>query len=575
MQRLSRGVYIKRRHFCTLHVAKPKNLSAYKKFKNAFGFRVQENLAFTQYVRYSGVRKFQWGYVGINFTIFGLWQYAFIYDPRLIKPMQFWFTADNGADGITNPLAWILSSLSHQDYNHIFGNMFFFWVLSRRLYEFLGPLRLSGLMLAGSIGGTAANHFSPTWKPDFIDKQPIRRYGNIIQGEHPSLQRSLGASDSVLAMVAAFYLIFPRQKLHLFKTLYFIERFGWRRHKLKSINQPILMKVKNSSMGMWVNRYTKVDKAGNEVKKSKLLKFIRKFRVSAIWFLPSMFLVDFLSLLPTPHADRPEILDTTGHYAHVGGFIAGTLFHFAIARPLKMQTYPHPLWDLRRAYLTVISLAILLKLFMHENPENRIVGMKFNLDGFHELVNQTQIIQSEIDSGAEPEVIEMTKSLLQGFTDYPADLLAEVKRSVEHQYFFCDDVIHKVRDWLETQTANTNDIEVWRKRIRTQNAFLGNLSYETVSFENYEQLSDSQKVGLELLEKKGSYALWCQCIAEAEQDQKQMAQLGASLVPTSTTQNFVERKYDIKFSKFNPNAVDYQTLAKQNNRFLRRYSSKS
>ncbi len=71
-----------------------------------------------------------------------------------------------------------------------------------------------------------------------------------------------------------------------------------------------------------------------------------------MWLLPLYFLSDFFDVFVL---DRN--LGAVNSYAHIGGFLAGSLFHFFIGRPLKNKYYPDK-FDFRRWYLMAVSLTV-------------------------------------------------------------------------------------------------------------------------------------------------------------------------------------------------------------------------
>ena len=79
---------------------------------------------------------------------------------------------------------------------------------------------------------------------------------------------------------------------------------------------------------------------------------IKRLRVSAIWLLPLYFMSDFTSTLIINNREQ----DTVNHAAHIGGFLWGTFFYFAVCKPLKSKYHVQNAFDYRRAYLMTLSL---------------------------------------------------------------------------------------------------------------------------------------------------------------------------------------------------------------------------
>ena len=82
-------------------------------------------------------------------------------------------------------------------------------VLGKKLRELVGRARFCLLHFAGSIGGVCATFADPASNADSIECS-VKRYANIVNGAPPGQYSCLGASDAVMAILAAFYVTFPR-----------------------------------------------------------------------------------------------------------------------------------------------------------------------------------------------------------------------------------------------------------------------------------------------------------------------------------------------------------------------------
>ena len=122
---------------------------------------------------------------------------------------------------------------------------------------------------------------------------------------------SLGASDSVMSMVAVWFLVFPRTPIHIFRSVALITRF------LKTMPAT-----------------------------KKLANFVERFHptVSSLYFLPFLFTQDLLEsfhLLPKQptEIENLDLSSSINHSAHAGGFVAAAIFHLCVSGPLKYKTF--------------------------------------------------------------------------------------------------------------------------------------------------------------------------------------------------------------------------------------------
>lgn len=92
-----------------------------------------------------------------------------------------------------------------------------------------------------------------------ITSQTPHRYLNILRDLPVGANGSLGASDAVMAMIGAYYLIFPRHRVHVFRKADIVLKLG-------------------------------ADMGGKFIKEKA--QWLRSWspRASAIWLLPMMFL---------------------------------------------------------------------------------------------------------------------------------------------------------------------------------------------------------------------------------------------------------------------------------------------
>merc|ERR1712232_456335 len=108
------------------------------------------------------------------------------------------------------------SSISHSSFSHLFGNMTIFILLGKKVHQLVGRARFCLLYGLGSVGGAIGNAFDPALDPKIVERG-FKRYINIAEGNQPGETRGLGASDSVMAILATFYLTFPRTPVPLFR----------------------------------------------------------------------------------------------------------------------------------------------------------------------------------------------------------------------------------------------------------------------------------------------------------------------------------------------------------------------
>jgi membrane associated rhomboid family serine protease len=286
---------------------------------------------------------------GINVAVFvgwqipqlqDLWSYLFLWSNRSTEEGRWWL--------------WITPSFSHHSFGHLAANMTFFLYLGKRLHQFMGRTRFITLYLAGAVAGSIGSDLNPGYRQDRVAETPAR-YLNILGGKPVGVMESLGASDAVMAILACWYFVFPRTQIHVFRT---------------------------------VSMMTDLLRHRGFV---KLTTFLDKYHptCSALWFLPLLFVSDFLKILdvsptsPTSHLSLTE--NTTNVAAHVAGFTAGGLFHLFVTRPLKAKHFARNWYEMsRRAVLIPLSLSfysyIMYKLDELHAKHQGLVAVRFDVD---------------------------------------------------------------------------------------------------------------------------------------------------------------------------------------------------
>jgi membrane associated rhomboid family serine protease len=96
-------------------------------------------------------------------------------------------------------LTILTAMFMHAGWMHILGNMLFFWVFGPEIEDVMGPLRFLTFYLLGGLAATAAQ----------IVVDPISTIPN------------LGASGAIAAVMGAFLITYPRDRI---RTILF---FGW------------------------------------------------------------------------------------------------------------------------------------------------------------------------------------------------------------------------------------------------------------------------------------------------------------------------------------------------------------
>lgn len=317
----------------------------FKEFASHFSPRTKPELRFDNFPRQTGHEITLGTIFGINVLVFAGWQV-----PQLQDLWSHWFLWSNHA--LKDGKWWLMitPSFSHQDIGHLVANMTFFLYLGKRLHQFMGRARFIALYLSGAVAGSIASELNPKYRGEAVAQTPAR-YLNILNGQPVGTAESLGASDAVMAILACWYFVFPRTQIHVFRTV---------------------------SMATDFLRYCGF---------VRLTTFLDKYHptCSALWFLPGVFVSDFLKVLnitPTAPASHLSIADNTNVSSHVAGFAAGTLFHVAITRPLKAQHYARNWYEVtRRMILTPMSLGLysvaMYKLSEYQSQKQTLSAVRF------------------------------------------------------------------------------------------------------------------------------------------------------------------------------------------------------
>ena len=232
----------------------------------------------------------------------------------------------------------VLPSFSHQAPAHLMSNMVMLLYVGKRIHQLLGRWKFLALYATAAAAGSVATELG--YRLGLVGSaDAAHRYHNVLMGSPPDEQASLGASDSVLGMLAFWYAAFPRTKIHLFRGSALLQQW--------LTPSP----AKLASMGMLRRAAL------------RLLAIPSAFQVSALWLLPAYFMVDAVFLAKKARANaagRPsDVESSTNHAAHLGGFLAGIGFYAVFGRRIKRVWAPHLLFerDPRRWYLMAVSLA--------------------------------------------------------------------------------------------------------------------------------------------------------------------------------------------------------------------------
>jgi len=284
----------------------------------AFSLTVRSELKFENYKHYKGHRITQCVIIGLNISIFVLWKISAL-DPTLYNFMNKYFCWQNDWFESGSYTHFITTAFSHQNWDHLLGNMFIFLILSKKLFQFLGPGKFWSLYIGGSIGGNVAADVSGAYSEDQILSQDQLRTSNILCGMPTGVVRGLGASDSCMALIIVYYLTFPRHAIHTSKFLWVLERIP------------------------------------------RLSPYIQRVKISALWLLPAYFAQDVINVTwPVSLTDGKEKGSTAfvDNYAHFGGFLTGLGFYGLAVRPLRNKYYMKLTGlDFRKWYLMVVSLS--------------------------------------------------------------------------------------------------------------------------------------------------------------------------------------------------------------------------
>jgi len=287
------------------------------KLLKAFSLTVRSELKFENYKLHKGYRLTQWLIVGINISVFLLWRIS-IYDPTLYDFMNKYLCWQNDWFESGSYFHFITTGFSHQTLEHLIGNMFIVLLLTKKLYQLLGPGKFWGLYLCGSIGGNVAADVSGAYTKEEILNQDQMRTANILCNIPPGVMRGLGASDSCMALIIVYYLTFPRHTLHFSRLLWLMEKIP------------------------------------------RLSPYLQRVKISALWLLPAYFGNDIINVLRPvglfeERTNNSDLL--VDHWAHLGGAITGLGFYALMVRQLRAKYYMKLTGlDYRKWYLMSVSL---------------------------------------------------------------------------------------------------------------------------------------------------------------------------------------------------------------------------
>eukprot|EP00550_Attheya_septentrionalis_P005241 CAMPEP_0198286784 /NCGR_PEP_ID=MMETSP1449-20131203/5763_1 /TAXON_ID=420275 /ORGANISM="Attheya septentrionalis, Strain CCMP2084" /LENGTH=371 /DNA_ID=CAMNT_0043984585 /DNA_START=31 /DNA_END=1146 /DNA_ORIENTATION=+ len=170
------------------------------------------------------------GLTGVNLVVFFMWNMEDDSDNDEWMLANFSTNLTNFSEGRIWTLA--TASISHQDFMHLFGNMFAMWLFGFPTFRVIGPVAFTGLYLVGGVACSSTHllHNILTGKTNApLSKDEIHAIEELAQanqGELPPLvaervatadQPSLGASGSVMAISVAAAALFPldRVRVHL------------------------------------------------------------------------------------------------------------------------------------------------------------------------------------------------------------------------------------------------------------------------------------------------------------------------------------------------------------------------
>jgi len=291
--------------------------TAWNKLSKAISLSVRPELKFENYKLHSGHRLTKYLIVGLNISVFVFWRVS-IYDPTMYDFMNKYMCWQNDWFESGSYFHFITTAFSHQTLEHLIGNMFIVLVLTKKLYQLLGPLKFWGLYLCGSIGGNVAADVSGAYTKEQILTWDQMRISNILCNIPPGVMRGLGASDSCMALIIVYYLTFPRHTLHFNKWLWLLE------------NIP------------------------------KISPYAKRLKISALWLLPAYFGADIVNVLRPVGLSKEKTNDYSlfvDHWAHLGGTITGLVFYALIVKQLRAKYYMKLTGlDYRKWYLMSVSL---------------------------------------------------------------------------------------------------------------------------------------------------------------------------------------------------------------------------
>jgi membrane associated rhomboid family serine protease len=156
-------------------------------------------------------QRFLWGLVGVNATVFGLWQYSeSTRNFPLNKFLMRHFTLSEFGVRVHHRFHTMLTAaFSHRDLSHFAFNMIALYTFGVNTIHYLGLQRFALLYLGGAL---FSSFFQLIW-PSMIPKSWPAKYNynrnSVI----------LGASGAVNAVVAWNILTFPRNMLYIYAVI--------------------------------------------------------------------------------------------------------------------------------------------------------------------------------------------------------------------------------------------------------------------------------------------------------------------------------------------------------------------
>jgi membrane associated rhomboid family serine protease len=194
------------------------------------GLWAQPELRFTQFPQQPGHRVTLGGLLAVNVAVYAGWQLAYYENTLVIdgvdrhRPnsweafMTKWFLWENDWKEKGHYWTILTKSVSHKTFPHLAGNMVVLLYLGRHLHALVGRKHLLVLYVAGGLCSSLGSELWPSYSAAEVALSD-RRYLNALEGQPHGAMWSMGASGSLMAFVACFYLTFPRYRVHLFQKV--------------------------------------------------------------------------------------------------------------------------------------------------------------------------------------------------------------------------------------------------------------------------------------------------------------------------------------------------------------------